>query len=120
MARQLLRDKRGMSDVFGSLFFIILILLGFNAMVWSFTQYDQYNTLSTSISLRAQQASSEQLVPTAPGAIGFVGNSFNIVVNNTGNILTSGIRIYLSNVAPGGSTQCSGFNPCIIDGQTPI
>jgi hypothetical protein len=118
--KRLIRDKRGMSDVFAGLFFIILILMGFNAMLWSFAQFDSYDTVITSMNSRDQQASSENLVPTAPGAEGFSGDSFEIAVNNTGTVQVSVVTVYILNVNPIGSSQCKGSTECIINPSSPI
>ena len=45
-----------MSAVFGGLFFIIILLMGFNVMLWGFIQYDSYNTVITTMAQRDQQA----------------------------------------------------------------
>ncbi len=61
--RRLARSKKGMSTIFGGLFFVIIILMGFNVMLWGFIQYDAYNHVITSMSQRDQIATSENLVP---------------------------------------------------------
>src|SRR2546426_329604 len=45
-----------MSTIFGGLFFVIIILMGFNVMLWGFIQYDAYNHVITSISYRISLA----------------------------------------------------------------
>jgi len=75
--------------VFEAIFFVILILMGFNVMTWEFLQYDIYNGVLTSMSQQDQQALSESLAATAPGATGFAGNSFNIIVNDTGSVMVT-------------------------------
>ncbi len=117
--RRFIRAKKGLSTVFAGLFFVILILMGFNVMTWEFLQYDVYNSVVTSMSQRDQQSISEGLAATAPGATGFAGNSFNIIVNNTGSVMVTVARIYISNFSPTGFTQCSGSNVCIIDPVSP-
>ncbi len=117
--RKFIRAKKGISTVFAGLFFVILILMGFNVMTWEFLQYDTYNGVVTSMSQRDQQSLSESLAATAPGATGFVGNSFNIIMNNTGSVMVTVSRIYISNFSPTGSTKCSGSNICIIDPVSP-
>ena len=54
--RRLARSKRGMSTVFGGLFFIILILMGFNLMLWVFIQQDSYNSVIANMNQADQQA----------------------------------------------------------------
>jgi len=83
-------------------------------MTWNFLQYDAYNGVATSISQRDQQAASENLVVTAPGATGFSGNSFNITVGNTRGVSVTVTRVYIFNLSPSGSTQCSA-GVCIVD-----
>ena len=67
---------------------------------------------------RDLRAASENLAATAPGATGFAGNGFNIIVN-TGSVMVTVTRIYISNFSPTGFTQCSGSNVCIIDPVSP-
>ncbi len=104
-----------MSTIFGGLFFIILILMGFNLMLWSFIQYDAYNTVVNTMTQRDTQAAGENLVPTNPGATDFdiPAQSFNITVNNLG-IAVSIARIYIINISPTSSNQCTS-SPCIVD-----
>jgi hypothetical protein len=113
--RKLARSKKGMSTIFGGLFFIILILMGFNLLLWSFVQYDAYNNVVTSTSLRNQQAIAENLVINPPGATGFKGNSFNITVTNQGGVAVTVSRIYITNIMAIGSnpTLCQA-TPCIV------
>src|SRR5213594_1524014 len=61
--RRLARSKKGMSTIFGGLFFVIIILMGFNVMLWGFIQYDAYNHVITSMSQRDYQAASATLGP---------------------------------------------------------
>jgi hypothetical protein len=104
-----------MSTVFGGLFFVILILMAFNVMLWSFIQYNAYNQVVTSAGMRNQQAMSENLVFNAPGASGFSGNNFNITVSNQGGVAVTLARIYVSNLSPTNSAQCQGAALCTIN-----
>src|SRR6266702_4468106 len=121
--RRFVRAKKGMSTVFGGLFFVILILMGFNLMLWGFIQYDNYNSTLRSMNQNDQLAISENLVPTNPGAQNFTSTSFNIPVNNLGGTTVSIARIYITNVSPIGGAQgthCTSSDPnsqgsCIID-----
>jgi len=117
--RRFVRAKRGMSTVFGGLFFVILILMGFNLMLWGFIQYDNYNTSLRTVGQNDLLAASENLVPTNPGAQNFTTTSFNIPVNNLGGTTVSISRIYITNVSPTGGTQCTSAGvsagPCIVD-----
>ncbi len=105
-----------MSTVFGGLFFIILILMGFNLMVWGFVQYDSYNHIITSMSQRDQQAISENIVPVNPGGSNFnnANNTYDIIVNNVGGISVSIARIYIQNISPTNSPQCNSA-PCVLN-----
>ena len=98
--RRFKRARKGMSTIFGGLFFIILILMGFNLMLWNFIQYDAYNQVITSTSLRDQQAKSENLVFNPPGARDFTANKFNITMNNQGGTTITVSRIYITNLSP--------------------
>src|SRR3972149_4166193 len=115
--RRFTRAKKGMSTIFGGLFFIILILMGFNVMLWGFIQYDSYNGIITTMAQRDQQATAENLVPINPGATDLTGScpscSFNITVNNLG-IAVSTARVYIVNISPTNSPQCS-LGPCTVD-----
>ena len=117
--RRFIRAKKGMSTVFGGLFFVILILMGFNLMLWSFIQYDAYNTTLRSMNQSDQLTISENLVPTNPGAQNFTTTSFNIPVNNLGGTTVSISRIYIMNISPTGSSNCTNLGasagPCIVD-----
>ncbi len=115
--RRFVHAKKGMSTVFGGLFFVILILMGFNLMTWNFLQYDAYNSVVTSMSQRDQLSSSENLQAVPPGATGFVGNTFNITVTNLGGVTTTLTRIYIQNVSPTGTLplQCRGASLCTVD-----
>lgn len=110
--RRLARSKKGMSAVFGGLFFVIILLMGFNVMLWGLIQYDAYTSVVTKMGLRDQQASSENLVPISPGATDFTSNSFNITVNNVGGVTVSIARIYITTIS--GSSQCTTA-PCIVN-----
>ena len=105
--------------MFEAILFVILIFMGFNVMTGEFLQYDIYNGVVTSMSQQDQQALSESLSATAPGATGFAGNSFNIIVNDTGSVMVTVTRIYISNFSPTGFIRCSGSNVCIIDPVSP-
>jgi hypothetical protein len=117
--RRFVRGKKGISTIFGGLFFIILILMGFNLVLWGFIQYDNYNSSLFKMNQNDQLASSENLVPTNPGAQNFTSTSFNIPVNNLGGTTVSISRIYITNISPTGGTLCTSggasAGPCIID-----
>jgi hypothetical protein len=117
--RRFVRAKKGISTIFGGLFFIILILMGFNLVLWGFIQYDNYNSSLFKMNQNDQLASSENLVPTNPGAQNFTSTSFNIPVNNLGGTTVSITRIYITNISPTGGTLCTNsgasLGPCVID-----
>jgi hypothetical protein len=115
MYRRFARSKKGMSTVFGGLFFVILILMAFNVMLWSFVQYNAYNNVVTAAGIRNQQAMSENLVFNAPGASGFSGNNFNLTVSNQGGVAVTLARIYVTNLSPTNSAQCQGAALCTIN-----
>jgi hypothetical protein len=128
--RRLARSKKGMSTIFGALFFVILILMGFNLMLWVFIQQDAYNSVIANMQQADQSAVSEYIVPQQPGAQNFTGSTgicvgcgFNIAVNNQGGAAVTVVRIYVTQCTgtaqcPGGSTTglCNGASaPCIIN-----
>jgi hypothetical protein len=105
--RRFVRAKKGMSTIFGALFFIILVLMGFNLMLWNFVQFDAYNHVVTTMSQRDQQASSENLVVVQPGAcdpgnltacVNPKSNNFNIMVTNLGGNSIIITEIYINNI----------------------
>ena len=114
LCRRIARSRKGMATIMGGLFFIILVLLSFNVMLWTYTQQDAYNTVNASMSDRDQQALSEKLVPLKPGAQNVTSSFFNIPVNNAGSTTVTIVRIYVTGVS--GASQCTGANaPCIVD-----
>jgi len=111
--RRLARSKKGMSTIFGGLFFVIIILMGFNVMLWGFIQYDAYNHVITSMSQRDQQAVSENLIPV--NATYPTGGPLSIIVNNLGGSSVSIATIYIWNTGTNGTaTQCK-LTPCIFN-----
>jgi hypothetical protein len=112
--RRLARSKRGMSTIFGGLFFVIIILMGFNVMLWGFIQYDAYNHVITSMSQRDQQAVSENLVPV--NATYPTGGPLSIIVNNLGGGSVTIAAIYIWNTNTTG--QCRP-TPCIFYAPPP-
>jgi hypothetical protein len=112
--RRLARSKKGMSTIFGGLFFVIIILMGFNVMLWGFIQYDAYNHVITSMSQRDQQAVSENLVPV--NATYPTGGPLNVIVNNLGGSTVSIAAVYIWNTNTTG--QCRP-TPCIIYAPPP-
>jgi len=103
-----------MGTVFGGLFFIILVLMSFNVMLWTYIQQDAYNTVNASMSDRDLQAISEKLVPLRPGAQNVTSSFFNIPVNNLGSTIVTIVRIYITGGS--GASQCTASNaPCIVN-----
>src|SRR3989454_12098024 len=88
-----------MSTIFGALFFVILILMGFNLMLWNFAQFDAYNRVITTMGLSDQQRSAEALTFNPPGIMN-TGSPFNFTVNNIGGGARPIARIYSYNLAP--------------------
>ncbi len=115
--RRLARSKRGMSTIFGGLFFVILILMGFNLMLWGFIQQDAYNSVIAQMNQGDQAAISENLIPQNPGASNFVNGSsptFQILLNNLGGSSVSLVRIYITNVTSSISATVN-CGPCIVN-----
>jgi hypothetical protein len=111
--RRVARSKKGMSTIFGGLFFVIIILMGFNVMLWGFIQYDAYNHVITSMSQRDQQATSEYLVPvnsTCSSSCSTGSGTLSIIVNNLGGYSVSIANVYIYNTNNTG--VCSPI-PCI-------
>src|SRR5215510_11332658 len=114
--RRLARSRKGMSTVFGALFFIILILMGFNLMLWVFIQQDAYNGVVANMNQADQQTSSENVVPQEPATQNFTASppGFNISVNNEGGTAVVITRIYITGTS--GTSTCALSNaPCIAE-----
>jgi len=111
--RRLARSKKGMSTIFGGLFFVILILMGFNVMLWGFVQFDAYNHVITSMSQRDQQAISENIVPvnaTCDASCKAGTGTLYAWVNNLGGSSVYISNVYLVNVNGSGICQPT---PCV-------
>src|SRR5437588_11691346 len=93
--RRLARSKKGMSTIFGGLFFVIIILMGFNVMLWGFIQSDAYNHVITTMSQRDQQAVSENLTPV--NATYPTGAPLSVIVNTLSCSSVSIASIYIWN-----------------------
>jgi len=111
--RKFARSKKGMSTIFGALFFVILILMGFNVMLWGFVQLDAYNSVITKMSQRDQQAISENIVPTnstCDSTCKLGSGTLFVWVNNLGGSSVSIASVYLYNVNGTGICQPT---PCV-------
>ncbi len=111
--RRLARSKKGMSTIFGALFFVIIILMGFNVMLWGFVQWDAYNRTIANMSQRDQQAISENIVPvnsTCNSSCKIGSGTLYIWVDNLGGESVTIDTIYLYNV--NGTGPCSTA-PCM-------
>jgi hypothetical protein len=114
--RRVARSKKGMSTVFGGLFFVILILMGFNVMLWGFVQWDAYNRVIANMGQRDQAAVSENIVPinaTCDSSCKAGSGTLNLIVDNLGGSSVTIDTVYLYNVnGTGGSHPCSTA-PCM-------
>src|SRR6266702_2284357 len=111
--RRFARSKKGMSTIFGGLFFVIIILMGFNVMLWGFIQYDAYNHVITSMSQRDQIATSENLVPvnvTCSSTCASGSGTLTVIVNNLGGYSVTIANVYIFNTNTTGSCR---LTPCI-------
>jgi hypothetical protein len=111
--RRFARSKKGMATIFGGLFFVILILMGFNVMLWGFVQWDAYNRTIANMGQRDQQAISENIVPvnsTCNSSCKLGSGPLYIWVNNLGGSSVTIQSIYLVNVNGTGICQPT---PCI-------
>jgi hypothetical protein len=111
--RRFARSKKGMATIFGGLFFVILILMGFNVMLWGFVQWDAYNRTIANMGQRDQQAISENIIPvnsTCNNSCKLGTGTLYIWVNNLGGSSVTIQSIYLVNVNGTGICQPA---PCI-------
>ncbi len=114
--RRLARSKKGMSTIFGALFFVIIILMGFNVMLWGFVQWDAYNRTIANMSQHDQQAVAENLVPvnaTCNSGCPTGSGTVTIIVNNLGGSAVNIADVYIFNTNLTGSDPCKP-SPCII------
>jgi hypothetical protein len=112
--RRLARSKKGMSTIFGGLFFVILILMGFNVMLWGFVQLDAYNSTISRMSQRDQQAVSENLVPvnsTCTSSCVTGSGTMSIIVDNLGGYSVAVSNVYIFNTNTTGACEPT---PCIL------
>src|SRR5437660_4451779 len=111
--RRVARSKKCMIPILVGLFFVIIILMGFNVMLWGFIQYDAYNHVITSMSQRDQQATSEDLVPvnvTCSSTCSTGSGTLTVLVNNLGGYSVTIANVYIFNTNTTGSCRPT---PCI-------
>lgn len=115
--RRFARSKKGMSTIFGGLFFVILILMGFNVMLWGFVQWDAYNHTIATMGQRDQQAISENIVPvnsTCDSSCKSGSGFLDLWVDNLGGSSVTINNVYLvnANYTGSGTLPCAP-TPCI-------
>jgi len=92
--RRITRCKRGISTIIGAAFFITIMLLAFNLMLWEMVQYDSYQNELDKMAQRDRDRLAERLEITD---IFFTASGtplITIAARNTGGISIDLVRIY--------------------------
>jgi len=90
------RSRRGISTIIGACFFITIMLLAFNLMLWQMVQYDSYQQGLDKMTQRDRDRLAERLEVTD---IFFTVSGtplITITARNTGGISINLVRIYFS------------------------
>jgi len=94
MVYRIARSRRGISTIIGACFFITIMLLAFNLMLWEMVQYDSYQQALDKMAQRDRDRLAERLEITD---IFFTVSGtplMTIAARNTGGISISLARIY--------------------------
>jgi len=93
---RLTRSRRGISTIIGAAFFITIMLLAFNLMLWQMVQYDSYQQGLDKMAQRDKDRLAERLEVTD---IFFTASGtplITITARNTGGISINLVRIYFT------------------------
>jgi len=92
--RRIARSKHGISTIIGAAFFITIMLLAFNLMIWQMVQYDSYQNELDKMAQKDRDRLAERLEITD---IFFTASGtplITITARNTGGISIDLVRIY--------------------------
>ena len=99
MKRNISRDKRGLSTAIGSLFIVLIIMVGMNSFMWQMSQFDDYQITVAEANTFDQERLNEDLDFQYPGITELNGTGpylFKILVNNNGHLDIETVRIYIN------------------------
>jgi len=97
---RLLRHRGGLGTIVGSIFFLMILMIGMNIFVWQVSQYDSYQTALAEVNAFDQERLGEDLdfqYPVIKDLNGTGPYQFKILVNNNGPLDVEIIRIYIQN-----------------------
>lgn len=115
MRRHFFRRKRGISTIIGAAFFITIMLLAFNLILWQMVQYDTYQKELDKMAERDRDRLAERLEVSDIFFTTSTPPHITIYVRNTGGISVNVIRIYFDtpvtivDKGPGGGNFTGGF-----------
>ncbi len=98
MRKDLWRNKRGLSTVVGSVFIVLIIMLGMNSFMWQMLQHNDYQMAAAEVNSSDQERVCEDLAFQYPGVTGLNGTGpylFKILVNNNCPLDIQTVRIYI-------------------------
>jgi len=97
---RIVRSRRGISTIIGAAFFITIMLLAFNLMLWQMVQYDSYQQSLDKMVQRDKDRLAEQLEVTDIFFTTSTPAHITIYLRNTGGISINIIRIYFAPGSP--------------------
>lgn len=97
---RLLKDRRGLGSVVGSIFIILITIFSFNAIYWVILQQNSYREVTDQMSSFDTERFSENLEFASSPVVNFtsVGGGiyeFNLNISNVGGISLEIVRIYI-------------------------
>jgi len=92
--RRIVRSRRGISTIIGACFFITIMLLAFNLMLWQMVQYDSYQQGLDKMAQRDKDRLAEQLEVSDIFFTTSTPAHITISLRNTGGISVNVVRIY--------------------------
>ncbi|MEM3737185.1 MAG: hypothetical protein QXJ75_03750 [Candidatus Bathyarchaeia archaeon] len=93
-----LQCRRGLGTIAGSIFFIMILIVGMNFFLWQMSQYDSYQRVLAEVNASDQERLSEDLDFQYPGVKRIGGADsylFKIIVNNNCPLDVEIVRIYV-------------------------
>ena len=110
------RSRRGISTIIGAAFFITIMLLAFNLILWQMVQYDAYQKEMDKMAEMDRDRLAERLEVSDIFFTTSTPPHITIYVRNTGGISINVIRIYfdttpvtIADKGPGGGNFTGGF-----------
>lgn len=91
---KLTRRKKGLSSVVGAVFLVLVMLAGFNLIVWSIQQQDGYSLSLIDRSMEDWRRMSERVEISS---VQIDQNRFNLTVLNKGSLTAHIVRLWVTN-----------------------